>query len=109
MVFQDSIQKIEGINAFKEMCKRLTKRCEKLTMDIYSIAQEDNIIFLEWKMTMVFRKSPNSPIFGCTRLKLHEDGRIIEQRDYFDLWGDIFNKIPGFRIAYRKFMKKIFG
>jgi limonene-1,2-epoxide hydrolase len=109
ITFQDPIQKIEGINEFKEMCKRLTKRCKKLQMDIYSIAQEDNIILMQWKMTMVFRRSPNTPIYGCTKLKLHKDGRIIEQRDFYDLWGDIFNGIPGFRIVYRKLMKKFFG
>jgi limonene-1,2-epoxide hydrolase len=109
VVFQDSIQKIEGIDQFKELCNRLTKRCKKLQMDIYSVAQNDNIIFMQWKMTMVFRRSPNSPVYGCTRLKLDKEGRIIEQRDYYDLWGDIFDGIPGFRILYRKFMKKFFG
>ena len=109
IIFQDSIQKIEGIGEFKELCNRLTKRCKKLQMDIFSVAQKENVIFMQWKMTMVFRRSPNTPVYGCTRLKLHEDGRIIEQRDYYDLWGDIFDGIPGFRILYRKFMKRFFG
>jgi hypothetical protein len=34
---------------------------------------------------------------------------IIEQRDYYDLWGDIFNGIPRFGKLYRKFMFKHFG
>ena len=38
---------------------------------------------------------------------LHEDGRIIEQRDYYDLWGDIFNGIPYFKRPYRRFMRKV--
>ena len=42
-------------------------------------------------------------------LTLHEDGRIISQRDYYDLWGDIFNGIPWFVRRYRKFMRKKFG
>ncbi len=37
------------------------------------------------------------------------DGRIIHQRDYYDLWGDIFNGIPGFRRLYRRFMRRYFG
>ncbi len=44
-----------------------------------------------------------------TKLTLHEDGRIIGQRDYYDLWGDIFNGIPVFRRVYRGFMRKYFG
>jgi limonene-1,2-epoxide hydrolase len=109
IIFQDSIQKIQGIEEFKKMCERLTKRCKQLRMDIITIAQHKNTIMMDWKMTMSFRKSPSTPIYGCTKLTLHDDGRIIEQRDYYDLWGDIFNGIPGFRRLYRKFMKKVFG
>jgi limonene-1,2-epoxide hydrolase len=109
IVFQDSIQRIEGFDDFKAMCERLTRRCQTLQMEIRSIVQESNVIFMDWKMTMTFRKTPSTPIYGSTRLTLHEDGRIIEQRDYYDLWGDIFNGVPGFRKLYRSFMRRFFG
>jgi limonene-1,2-epoxide hydrolase len=109
IVFQDSIQRLEGIENFIAMCNRLTKRCKQLQMDISNVTQDSNIIMMDWKMTMSFRRSPSTPIYGCTKLTLHEDGRIIEQRDYYDLWGDIFNGIPGFRKLYRWFMLKFFG
>ena len=109
IVFRDSIQQIEGLAEFKKMCDRLTKRCSKLVMDIHSIGQADNVIFMEWTMTMVFRNLPNTSMHGCTKLTLHEDGRIIEQRDYFDLWGDILDRVPGLNWLYRKFMKTFFG
>jgi len=109
IVFTDSIQRIEGISAFKKMCHRLTKRCSRLEMNIKFIAQNDNTIFMEWIMTMVFRRLPNTSMHGCTRLTLHEDGRIIEQRDYYDLWGDIFDRVPVYHWVYRKFMKLFFG
>jgi limonene-1,2-epoxide hydrolase len=109
IVFQDAIQKLEGIENFKAMCERLTNRCKSLRMDIITVVQDSNIIIMEWKMTMSFRKSPDTPIFGCTKLTIHEDGRIIEQRDYYDLWGDIFNGVPGFSKLYRKFMRRFFG
>jgi limonene-1,2-epoxide hydrolase len=109
VVFQDSIQRIQGIEEFTALCERLTKRCESLRMDIGVIAQNGNVILMDWTMTMVFKKSPSTPIYGATRLTLHEDGRIIEQRDYYDLWGDIFNGIPYFKRPYRRFMRKVFG
>ncbi len=109
IVFQDSIQHLEGIDAFKALCARLTKRCSSLQMDIFSIAGSENVILMDWKMTMSFRRSPSTPIYGCTRLTIHEDGRIIDQRDYYDLWGDIFNGIPVFRRIYRWFMYRVFG
>jgi hypothetical protein len=109
IIFQDTIQKVEGKEAFMEMCSRLTKRCDRLEMDISSLAVNPPEIFMEWKMTMIFRKTPNTPLYGCTRLTLAGDGRIIHQRDYYDLWGDIFKNVPVMRRLYPKFMHKVFG
>jgi limonene-1,2-epoxide hydrolase len=109
VVFEDSIQRIEGINEFVALCERLTKRSGKLQMEILSIAQNSNTILMDWIMTMTFNKYPSTPVYGSTKLTLHKDGRIIHQRDYFDLWGDIFNGIPYFKKHYRKFIRKHFG
>ena len=109
VVFQDSIQRIEGIKEFVALCERLTQRCENIQMEILSIAQDSNTILMDWIMTMAFKKYPNTPVYGSTKLTIHEDGRIIAQRDYFDLWGDIFNGIPYFKKRYRRFMRKVFG
>ncbi len=109
VVFQDTIQRLEGKDEFIALCQRLTDRCKQLRMDVHSVARNGNVFFLQWTMTMMFNKFPSTPVYGCTKLTLHEDGRIIEQRDYYDLWGDIFNGIPFFRRAYRGFMRRYFG
>lgn len=109
IVFQDTIQRIEGKDEFIAMCKRLTKRTQQLKMEIVSIAQHDNVIMMDWVMTMIFKKYPSTPIYGATKLVLGEDGLIIEQRDYYDLWGDIFNNIPHFGKLYRRFLIRKFG
>ena len=109
IVFQDSIQRIEGIEAFTALCNRLTRRCKQLNMHISSIVAGPQEIFFEWKMVMMFKRWPSTPVYGCSRLELSEDGRIIRQRDYYDLWGDIFEGIPGFRRLYRRFMHRYFG
>lgn len=109
IVFQDTIQRIEGFEAFSAMCKRLTERSKKLRFDILSFAKRDDLVLMEWKMTMSFRKFPDTPIYGSTRLTIGPDGRITYQRDYYDLWGDIFNGIPGFGKMYRRFMRRYFG
>jgi limonene-1,2-epoxide hydrolase len=109
IVFQDSIQRVEGIEAFTALCRRLTKRCKQLRMDITAITAVGSEIYMEWTMTMMFRRWPSAPVHGCSRLTLGEDGSIIRQRDYYDLWGDIFDGIPGFRHLYRRFMRRYFG
>ena len=109
IVFQDTIQRIEGKAEFIALCERLTKRCKELKMDLGTIFAKDNEFMFDWTMTMMFDKFPSTPIYGCTKLILHPDGRIISQLDYYDLWGDIFNGIPWFKKPYRKFMHKKFG
>ena len=91
------------------MCERLAGRCEQLNMDILSIVGNSSEMFFQWKMVMIFRKFPSTPMYGCTKLTIGEDKRIIYQRDYFDLWGTILNGIPGIRRLYWKFMHKYFG
>jgi ketosteroid isomerase-like protein len=107
--FRDSVQEIRGIQDFTEMTERLANRSQSLKMFIRNVAQNDNMIFLEWEMTLSFKKYPNSTMYGTSRVTLNENNQIIEQRDYYDLWGDIFDNIPRFNKAYRKFMKKKFG
>ena len=107
--FKDSIQEIYGKDEFIKMCNRLTTRCKELSMKIVNISEVDNIIIFEWIMTMMFKKYPSTPLYGCTRLTIDSKGLIVEQRDFYDLWGDIFNNIPHFNKMYRKFLKKKFG
>lgn len=109
IIFQDSIQKVEGKKEFLEVCNRLTGRCQQLHMDIVSIAQNGHIILFDWIMTMSFKKYPSTSLYGATKLTLNDEGIIIEQRDYYDMWGDIFNNIPHWNKMYRRFMKKKFG
>jgi len=109
IVFKDSIQEIHGIEAFKAMCGRLTDRCQQLQMHLPSVVIGTDCIFLQWEMTMMFKKYPSSTLYGTTKLELDEEGRIQRQRDYYDLWGDIFDNIPWFAGPYRRFMRRKFG
>jgi len=107
--FQDTVQEINGIQEFKEMTERLVERSENLQMNVKNVLQENNVMFLEWEMTLSFKKRPNSTIYGASRVTLNDVNQIIDQHDYYDLWGDIFDNIPKFGKMYRKFMKKKFG
>jgi len=107
--FRDSIQELKGLVDFIAMTERLTKRSKDLKMNLVNALKQENIIFIEWEMTIGFKKYPNSIMYGASRLTLNEEGKIAEQRDYYDLWGDIFDNIPRFGKAYRRFMKRKFG
>lgn len=107
--FRDTVQEIWGIEDFKTMTENLTRRSKDLKMNIVHVVQRENIIFIEWEMTIKFKKNPSSVMYGASRLTISEEGKILEQRDYYDLWGDIFDNIPRFGRMYRRFMKRKFG
>ncbi|MBP1766656.1 MAG: hypothetical protein H6P98_771 [Candidatus Aminicenantes bacterium] len=107
--FRDSIQEIRGIEEFTAMTERLAKRSKDLKMKIVNAVMEGDLIMMEWEMTIKFKKNPSSVLYGSSRLTLNGEGQIIQQRDYYDLWGDIFDNIPRFGKAYRKFMIRKFG
>lgn len=109
VIFRDSIQEIRGIAAFQEMTERLANRSKALNMEVKRAVMEGLVLFIEWEMTISYKRNPSSVLYGASRLTLNEAGKITEQRDYYDLWGDIFDNIPRFGKAYRKFMKRKFG
>lgn len=109
ILFRDSVQELRGIEEFTAMTERLAQRSKDLSMRIVNAVKTDNIVFLEWEMTIKFKKNPSSILYGTSRITLSENGKITEQRDYYDLWGDIFDNIPRFGKAYRRFMKRKFG
>lgn len=109
--FRDTIQELQGKEAFKDMTDRLVARSPDLKIKVVNCVNEGKVYFIEWEMSMSFKKYPNTTLYGTSRLILSDIGKILDQRDYYDLWGDIFDNIPKFKwnIRYRKFMKKKFG
>lgn len=106
--FRDSVQSLQGKKEFTAMTRRLAKRSKNLKFVIHNGTMSDNLIFIEWEMIIAYKKFPKSSVFGSSRLLLR-DGKVIDQRDYYDLWGDIYDNIPVVRKLYRVFMKGAFG
>lgn len=109
IIFSDPIQRHEGIDAFKGMCEKLATRCEQLHFDIEELLVGEQHFFMQWTMTLEFRRTPMTPMHGCSKFTLSEDGRIIGQRDYYDMWGDVFANIPVMKKLYPAMMTKLFA
>ena len=107
--FHDSIQSFDGRDNFMEMCERLEQRCAEIRMEVHSAAKNGNVFLIEWTMSMRFRGTPLTPLSGASRLNVDDDGLITLHRDYYDLWGDTLDVIPGVGKAFRWFMKTVMG
>lgn len=106
--FRDSVQALRGKRRFAAMTRRLAGRSKRLRFIIRNAAMEEGLAFVEWEMVISYKRFPSSSIHGASRLLLR-DGKIAEQRDYYDLWGDIFDAVPFLSAAYRLFMRRSFG
>jgi limonene-1,2-epoxide hydrolase len=106
--FKDSVQEIRGKKNYAKMTRRLAKRAKNLKFLIHNSAKKGEIIFVEWEMVISYKKYPKSSVYGASKILL-KDGKVLEQRDYYDLWGDIFDNIKFIAKGYRRFMRKRFG
>ncbi len=108
ILFKDSVQEIRGIERFAEMTRRLARRSRNIAFHVRNSVMQNNLIFIEWEMVISYRSFPTSSVFGASRILLR-NGKVLEQRDYYDLWGDIFDNIPFVGKGYRRFMRRRFG
>jgi hypothetical protein len=104
--FRDPIQEVVGREAFLELTERFLKRAKDLEVELHSAAQGQNTIFLAWTMKLRMGRGPRLTIDGTSRLTLDAQGKVSEHRDYFDLWGDSIDAVPGLSKVYRAIMKK---
>ncbi len=106
--FRDAVQEIRGKRRFTAMTRRLAQRSKNLRFIIHDYLMNGNLAFIEWEMVISYKQFPKSSVYGSSRLILR-DGKVADQRDYYDLWGDIYDNIPVFRRLYRSFMRWAFG
>ena len=68
-------------------------RSKDLKFVIHKSAMDGRDVFIEWEMILRFKRYPKSSLYGSSRLTLNAEGKIVDQRVYFDLCGDIFDNI----------------
>jgi hypothetical protein len=104
--FQDAIQVVEGRDAVIEMMLRFPKRVAELSCTVHAALQQDDLIVVEWSMDMrAHKRLPVMTNHGMSKLRLDADGRVIDHRDYFDLWGDMIDAFAGPSRLYRAIVR----
>jgi alkylhydroperoxidase family enzyme len=104
--FQDAIQVVEGRDGVIEMMLRFPKRVAELSCTVHTALQQDDLIIVEWSMDMrAHKRLPVMTNHGMSKLRLDAEGRVIEHRDYFDLWGDMIDAFAGPSRLYRAIVR----
>lgn len=111
VVFEDPLQRIEGLEEYWEMNERLLKKNHDLQIQMEESAQNGPHIMFTFSLSMApSKKRPNVRIYntGMTYVRLNAEGKIEYHRDYWDFNTMFLSAFPeGVRKAYKTMVKKL--
>ncbi|RTE87322.1 MULTISPECIES: nuclear transport factor 2 family protein [Gammaproteobacteria] len=98
IIFQDPVQKVEGLDALKSYFQHGLANAKRCTFDIQETTVVKNTVFLVWTMTLEHPKLNGGKFFsidGTSRLITNDNGtKVVFHRDYFDLGAMLYEQIP---------------
>lgn len=102
--FEDPMQSIDGMAAFRRTITHLVMRARELRFDVAPAVGTDDECFFTWTMTLAMKVGPRTRVDGVTHLK-GRDGKVASQRDYWDLGELAASAVPGGHRALRAALK----
>lgn len=100
--YENPIQRVEGFDAFLRLLLHMTTRWAPFSMDIdEGLESSDRLV---GRFRLIFRPTflrRTLDIEGLTRCVV-ADGRIVEQRDYYDVMSSAVDAVPLAGPVYRK-------
>lgn len=100
IIFIDPFNNIKGLDNFKNIFYHMFDTVEKPKFDIVDYAQNEDHIFLKWKMTFYAFKASQT-IEGMSDITLNKEGKVISHLDYWDSLNGIFIKLPFLGFLYK--------
>lgn len=105
--FRDPVHDVQGRSAFAEMNRKFLRSVRSLEIDVVDLVEGERSFFVAWTMRLTPRVGPAVSVDGVTHVR-HRDGKIVEQRDHFDMAGSALDALPGVGAAYRTIVGKLF-
>ena len=111
LVFEDPLQRTEGLEEYWEMNERLLKKNHEIEITMEESAQTGRHIMFTFSLSIVpSKKRPEMKIHstGMTYVRLNEEGKIEYHRDYWDFNTMFLSALPdGVGRFYRRMVKKL--
>ena len=100
IIFTDPFNNIKGLDNFKNIFYHMFDTVKEPKFDIVDYAQNEDHIFLKWKMTFYAFKASQT-IEGMSDITLNKEGKVISHLDYWDSLNGIFIKLPFLGFLYK--------
>ena len=99
--FLDPLVHTHGREELADALRKLFVFATRLTVECGDLVESQDTIFLAWKMTLVTRLGPALTLPGVTHARTR-DGKVIWQRDHWDLASTVAHAFPGGAAIYRR-------
>lgn len=110
-VFVDPVHKIEGLDKLTEYFAGLYQNMNHCQFDITNVVCEGNQAAIYWEMKFSHKKikaGETLEVIGHSLLK-ESSGKVIYQRDYFDVGSMVYEHVPILGSVIRLIKQKISG
>lgn len=94
-VFEDPLQRVEGVRAIKRMCRSMSTVFEWIDAEIVSEVTQGNQTVVQWEMRFKYRLWPVEVcIPGATWLRFDAEDKCVSHVDYWDAWAFVWRSFP---------------
>lgn len=94
-VFEDPLQRAEGLRAIKKMWRSLATLFETVDGEVISEVELGDQCVVQWEMRFKYRLWPvEVTLPGVTWLTLNDEGKCISHVDYWDSWAFLRRSFP---------------
>ncbi len=100
IIFIDPFNNTKGLDNFKNIFYHMFDTVEEPKFNIVDYAQNEDHIFLKWKMTFYAFKASQT-IEGMSDITFNKEGKVISHLDYWDSLNGIFIKLPFLGFLYK--------
>jgi ketosteroid isomerase-like protein len=94
--FKDPFNEVQGVAAVAGIFEHMFRTLDAPRFVIRDVIVQDRQVFLSWDFLFRMRRFNRAEqcIRGASHLRLADDGRISEHRDYWDAAEELYEKLP---------------
>ena len=94
--FKDPFNEVQGVTAVAGIFEHMFRTLDAPRFVIRDVIVQDRQVFLSWDFLFRMRRFNRAEqcIRGASHLRLADDGRISEHRDYWDAAEELYEKLP---------------
>jgi len=93
--FKDPFNEVKSIKSVHGVFAHMYRNLDNPRFVIREYIAKDNIAYVKWEFSFSFKNESIQNAFeGVSRLKMNEEGKVIQHTDYWDAAEHMYEKMP---------------